>query len=37
MFARRETSIYAEVKDGKHDYNSWSHVLPQFLIWADGN
>ena len=28
---------YTEVKDGTHDYNSWSHVLPQFLIWADGN
>jgi enterochelin esterase-like enzyme len=28
---------YVEVKEGTHDYNSWSHVLPQFLIWADGN
>ncbi len=28
---------YVEVKDGKHDYNSWSRVLPQFLIWAVGN
>ncbi|HEV8081687.1 MAG TPA: alpha/beta hydrolase-fold protein [Chitinophagaceae bacterium] len=28
--------IYTEVKEGKHDYNSWSAVFPQFLIWADG-
>ncbi len=27
---------YTEVKEGKHDLNSWSHVFPQFLIWADG-
>ena len=31
-----EDIIYTEVKDGKHDYNSWSSVFPQFLIWADG-
>src|SRR5665647_1555884 len=31
-----EDIIYTEVKDGKHDYNSWSRVFPQFLIWADG-
>ena len=28
--------IYTEVKEGKHDYDSWSAVFPQFLIWADG-
>lgn len=28
--------IYTEVKQGKHDYESWSKVFPQFLIWADG-
>ncbi len=28
--------IYTEVKEGKHDYNSWSAVFPQFLIWAEG-
>jgi len=28
---------YTELADGTHDYNSWSHVLPQFLMWADGN
>ena len=27
---------YTEVKGGTHDYNSWSGMLPQFLIWADG-
>jgi enterochelin esterase-like enzyme len=28
---------YVEVKEGQHDYDSWSHILPQFLIWAVGN
>ena len=32
-----EDITYVEVKEGTHDYESWSHVLPQFLIWADGN
>ncbi len=27
---------YTEVKEGKHDYASWSKVFPKFLIWADG-
>ncbi len=26
--------VYVEAKDGKHDYESWSRVFPQFLIWA---
>ena len=29
--------LFIEAKEGTHDYNSWSHALPQFLIWADGN
>ena len=28
--------IFTEVKEGSHDYNSWSGVFPQFLIWAVG-
>ena len=28
--------IYTEVKEGKHGYDSWSVIFPQFLIWADG-
>ena len=28
---------FVEIKEGTHDYNSWRNVLPQFLIWADGN
>ena len=28
--------LYTEVKNGRHDYDSWSNVFPQFLIWADG-
>ena len=27
---------YTEVRDATHDYNSWSRVFPQFLLWADG-
>lgn len=27
---------YIEEKNGTHDYDSWSHVFPQFLIWAEG-
>ena len=28
--------VYIEEKDGEHDYDSWSKVFPQFLIWAVG-
>ena len=28
--------IYTEAANGKHDYESWSKVLPLFLIWAFG-
>jgi len=28
--------VYKEMKGGKHDYNSWSTVLPDFMIWAFG-
>ncbi len=27
---------YVEEKNGTHDYESWSHVFPGFLIWAVG-
>ncbi|MEO6221271.1 MAG: alpha/beta hydrolase-fold protein [Ginsengibacter sp.] len=32
-----EDIFYTEVKQGRHDYDSWSQVFPEFLIWADGN
>ncbi len=28
--------VYVEIKQGKHDYASWSKVFPEFLIWAVG-
>ena len=28
--------FYSEIKEGKHDYSSWSKVFPQFLVWAEG-
>ena len=31
-----EDIYYKESKDGKHEYSSWSQVLPDFLIWAFG-
>ena len=27
---------FVEIKEGTHDYSSWSHAFPQFLIWAVG-
>jgi len=27
---------YTQVRNGTHDYASWSHILPRFLLWADG-
>ena len=27
---------FIEVKEGKHDYPSWSQVFPEFLMWAVG-
>lgn len=26
--------IYVQVEGGRHNYHTWSHVLPQFLEWA---
>ncbi|MCA9874354.1 MAG: esterase family protein [Anaerolineales bacterium] len=26
--------VYREVPGGRHDYDTWSRVLPHFLIWA---
>ncbi len=28
--------IYTEFREGKHNYETWSAVFPQFLLWADG-
>ncbi len=28
---------YKELKNGQHDYTSWSMVFPDFLVWAFGN
>lgn len=34
--AAQDDIVFIEEKAGKHDYTSWSHALPQFLIWAAG-
>jgi len=28
--------VYKEAADGRHEYNSWRKVLPDFLVWAYG-
>lgn len=28
--------VYTEVKDGQHNFNTWSKVFPEFLKWAFG-
>ncbi len=28
--------VYTEFREGKHNYETWSAVFPQFLLWADG-
>lgn len=28
--------VYLEIKEGKHDQDSWSRIFPAFLIWAVG-
>jgi enterochelin esterase-like enzyme len=34
--AGSDNITYVEEKGGTHDYDSWSHAFPQFLIWAVG-
>ncbi len=28
--------VYTELREGTHNYEAWSAVFPQFLLWADG-
>lgn len=28
--------VYRQLQDGKHNYEAWSTVFPQFLLWAEG-
>lgn len=35
-FVTPDDIVFTEIKEGNHDYGSWSHVFPQFLIWAVG-
>lgn len=34
--AAADDIVYKEVKEGRHDYASWSRAFPDFLIWAAG-
>lgn len=34
--APSEDIIFKEIKEGTHDYASWSKVFPEFLMWAVG-
>lgn len=29
-----EDIVYEEVKDGQHNFQTWSRIFPQFLLWA---
>lgn len=33
-YKRDEDFVYEEVEGGKHNYNTWSEILPTFLKWA---
>jgi enterochelin esterase-like enzyme len=34
---RKEVDMkYVQVEGGRHDFNTWSAILPEFLIWAFG-
>jgi iron(III)-enterobactin esterase len=35
-YKKDEELIYREVEEGKHNHETWSKVLPEFLIWAFG-
>lgn len=35
-FGSPDDIIFTEIKEGKHDYSSWSLAFPDFLIWAIG-
>lgn len=35
-YAKNIDIRYVEVVDGKHDYATWTRVIPDFLIWAFG-
>ena len=33
-YERGQDVVYVQVEGGRHDYHTWSHILPQFLEWA---
>ncbi|MCO5191400.1 MAG: alpha/beta hydrolase-fold protein [Anaerolineae bacterium] len=33
-YERGEDVVYVEVEGGRHDYDTWAEVLPEFLRWA---
>lgn len=33
-YERGKEVVYVEVAGGRHDYDTWSRVLPRFLTWA---
>ncbi|QIP14624.1 esterase family protein [Spirosoma aureum] len=35
-YSRTEEIRYVEIAGGKHDQETWSQILPDFLIWAFG-
>ena len=35
-YERGHDVVYVQVEGGRHNYHTWSQVLPQFLLWAFG-
>jgi enterochelin esterase-like enzyme len=35
-YERGRDMVYVEMRGGRHDYDTWSRVLPNFLEWAFG-
>ena len=36
-YSRDNAIRYVEIKGGKHDQETWSAIMPDFLMWAFGN
>ncbi len=33
---KEEEIVYREIRDGQHNFQTWSRVFPEFLKWAFG-
>ncbi len=35
-YERGQDLVYVEVENGRHNYDTWAKILPEFLLWAYG-